>query len=82
MGLEIFYTDHAVERMVERKIYPLQVREMLTKPDDKIRQSRDKWIYYKKFEKRTDNDLAAVVVEVTAQRIDVITVMVNFEART
>lgn len=45
-----------------------------------IRQSRDKFIAYKKIRGRRDNMLAAVAVE-DGRMWEVITVMVNFEVR-
>ncbi len=79
--MEIVYTEHAVERMRERNISPRHVRELMSKPKGKIKQSKDKWIFYKAFKNRRDNDLAAVIVEISGNRFEVITVMVNFEVR-
>ena len=78
--MEIKYSSHAVERMLQRRISPQEVEDILTEPDDVIRQSRDKFIAYEKIRGRRDNVLAAVAVE-DSRVWEVITVMVNFEVR-
>ena len=78
--MEIKYSSHAVERMLQRRISPQEVENILTEPDGVIRQSKDKFIAYKKIRGRRDNLLAAVAVE-DAGVWEVITVMVNFEVR-
>lgn len=78
--MEIKYSSHAVERMLQRRISPQEVQDILTEPDGVIRQSRDKFIAYKKIRGRRDNMLAAVAVE-DGRMWEVITVMVNFEVR-
>ena len=77
--MEITYTAHAVERMMQRKIFPQEVEILLSKPDGVIKQSLDKFIYFKQFKGRKDNSLAAVTVKVASNCFEVITVMVNFE---
>ena len=77
--MEIKYTPHAVERMIQRKISPQEVELLLSTPDGTIKQSMDKFIYYKKIKGRKDNALAAVTVEIRNNRYEVITVIVNFE---
>jgi hypothetical protein len=78
--MEVTYTQHAVERMFQRKITPFMVEEILLRPDGKIKQSHDKWIFYKKFPKRKDNLVAAVAIEFkTAYQYEIVTVMINFE---
>ena len=77
--MDILYRDHAVTRMFERKITPAMLGEILDKPDGKIKQSKDKWIFYKKFRKRKDNLVAAVALEKNKKNYEIITVMVNFE---
>ncbi len=79
--MEIVYTEHAVERMSERKIPPALVRDILLHPDGKIRQSLDKWIFYKRFPERTDNSIAAVAVHLQGEVWEVITVMIHFEVK-
>ena len=64
--------------MLQRRISPQEVENILTEPDGVIRQSKDKFIAYKKIRGRRDNLLAAVAVE-DAGVWEVITVMVNFE---
>ena len=78
--MEIKYSSHAVERMLQRRISPQEVEDILTEPDGVIRQSRDKFIAYEKIRGRRDNMLAAVAVE-DGRVWEVITVMVNFEVR-
>jgi hypothetical protein len=78
--MEIIYTAHAVERMMQRVVSPQEVELLLGDPDGIIAQSKDKFIYYKMIRGRKDNDLAAVVVQKRNNLHEVITVMVNFEA--
>ena len=78
--MEIIYTPHAVERMMQRAVSPQEVELLLGDPDGIIAQSKDKFIYYKMIRGRKDNDLAAVVVQKRNNLHEVITVMVNFEA--
>ena len=66
--------------MLQRRISPQEVENILTEPDGVIRQSKDKFIAYKKIRGRRDNLLAAVTAE-DAGVWEVITVMVNFEVR-
>lgn len=66
--------------MLQRRISPQEVEDILTEPDGVIRQSRDKFIAYKKIRGRRDNMLAAVAVK-DGRMWEVITVMVNFEVR-
>ncbi len=77
--MDIKYTSHAVERMIQRKITPSEVEQTILKPDGKILQSLDKWIFYKKFRNRRDNLVASVAVEKKGNNWEVITVMINFE---
>ncbi len=66
--------------MIQRGISPRDVEDILAKPDRTIRQSMDKVIASKRIEGRNDNSVAVVAVEEN-QVWEVITVMVNFEAR-
>lgn len=77
--MEIKYTPHAVERMIQRKVSPQEVELLLGDPDGTIVQSMEKFIYYKKIKGRKDNALAAVAVQKKNDQYEVITVMVNFE---
>jgi Domain of unknown function (DUF4258) len=77
--MEIKYTPHAVERMMQRKISPREVELVLGDPDGKIEQSMHKVIYYKRIRKRRDSALAVVIVQKTKILHEAITVMVNFE---
>ena len=80
--MEIIYTPHAVERMMQRVVSPQEVELLLGDPDGIIAQSKDKFIYYKKIRGRKDNVLAAVTVHKRNDLYEVITVMVNFEVPT
>ena len=79
MLMEIKYSSHAVERMIQRNITTQDVELLITDPDGTIKQSRDKIIFYRKIEHRKDNLMAAVAVLKTKNSYEVITVMVNFE---
>ena len=77
--MEITYTAHTVERMMQREISPQEVEPLPSKPDGTIKQSMDKFIYYKQVKGRKNNALAAVTVKIENSRFEVITVMINFE---
>lgn len=79
--MDIKFRSHAVERMMQRKISPQEVEMIIQEPDGVIKQSKDKFIYYKKIKHRRDNLLAAVTVMKSKLSFDVITVMVNFEVK-
>jgi hypothetical protein len=79
--MEIKYSSHAVERMIQRKITTQDVELLITDPDGTIRQSRDKIIFYRKIKHRKDNLMAAVTVLNNIDSYEVITVMVHFEIR-
>ena len=76
--MDIKYSPHAVDRMMERQISTTEVEDLLVRPDGVIRQSRDKVIVHKKMKGRKDNSIAVVAVE-KGSVYDVVTVMVNFE---
>ena len=78
--MEIRYSPHAVDRMIQRQISTAEVEEILEKPDGLIKQSQDKIIVYRKIEARTDNSLAVVAVE-REGNFEVVTVMTNFEVK-
>ena len=75
----IIYTEHAVQRMLERNITPEIIRSIIEKPDGTIKQSFDKYIFYKKVKGRKDNKIAIVTVKKAEKSFEVITVMINFE---
>jgi hypothetical protein len=77
--MEIKYSSHAVDRMIQRNITTQDVELLITDPDGTIKQSRDKIIFYRKIAHRKDNLMAAVTVLKTRNIYEVITVMVNFE---
>ena len=79
--MELVYSSHAVERMQERKLSTRDVESVIFRPDGKIKQSKDKWIYHKKLKGRLDNSVAAVVVEKKGNFMEIVTVMVNFEVK-
>ena len=79
--MDIKYSSHAVERMIQRKITTGEVELIIKSPDGEIKQSNDKYIYYKKIKLRNDNLLAAVTVKRSMKVIEVLTVMVNFEVK-
>lgn len=78
--MEIRYSPHAVDRMIQRQISTAEVEDALANPDGLIKQSQDKIIVYKKINSRTDNSLAVVAVE-RDDNFEVVTVMVNFEVK-
>lgn len=79
--MKISYSAHAVERMLQRKISPAEVELVLKEPDGKIKQSMDKYIYYKKIKGRKDNLIAAVTVNKKKDQFEIVTVMINFTLR-
>lgn len=76
--MQITFSSHAVDRMIQRHISTAEVEDLLAKPDGLIKQSRDKVIAYKRMPGRRDNSLAVVAVELDGN-FEVVTVMVNFE---
>ena len=79
--MDIKYSPHAVDRMIQRKITPKEVEIVIKNPDGKIKQSKDKYIFYKNIKLRKDNLIAAVTVRKDLRSYEVITVMVNFEVK-
>ena len=77
--VEIKYSSHAVERMIQRNITTQDVELLISDPDGKIKQSKDKIIFYKNIKHRDDNLMAAATVLNIRDTYEVITVMVNFE---
>ena len=77
--MKIKYRPHAVDRMLQRKISTKEVELILTDPDGTIKQSQDKFIYYKKLKGRKDNLVAAVTLMLRKDEFDIITVMIDFE---
>lgn len=78
--MEIKFTPHAVERMMQRKISPQEVESLLTDPDGSIVQSKNKYIFYRNIKGRKDNDIAAVAIH-KKDYYEVITVMIKFEVK-
>lgn len=77
--MNIKYSAHAVDRMLQRKITTSQVERILNDPDGMIHQSKDKIIFYKILKERKDNALAVVTVSREVDTCEVVTVMINFE---
>ncbi len=77
--MNIKYSAHAVDRMLQRKITTTQIERVLNDPDGIIHQSKDKIIFYKTLKERKDNALAVVTVLRNLDAYEVITVMINFE---
>ena len=78
--MDVRYRSHAVERMIKRDISPQNVEDILGSPDGVVRQPMGIVIAYKRIEGRNDNSVAVVAVK-ESQAWEVITVMINFEAR-
>jgi len=80
--MKIRFQPHAVERMQERFVTVAEVNLILEAPDGRIPQSKEKSILYKRFPRRKDNLVAAVVVEkISEDEIEIVTLLVNFEVR-
>jgi hypothetical protein len=80
--VEIRFQPHAVTRMQERGISVVEVEQIISSPDGRIAQSKDKAILYKKLVGRRDNLVAAVVLErLPGNLLEVVTVLVNFEVK-
>jgi len=78
----ILYSEHAVGRMMQRKITVGEIEMVINSPDGKIKQSKDKYVYYKKIPGRKDNLIAVVTANTgKTNTTEVITVMINFEVR-
>jgi hypothetical protein len=77
--IDVKYRSHAVDRMLERSISTKEVELILLDPDGVIKQSLDKYIYYKKLKGRTDNMIAAVTISKKHKSFEVLTVMIDFE---
>ncbi|WP_372654801.1 DUF4258 domain-containing protein [Halobacteriovorax sp.] len=79
--MNIKYSSHSVDRILQRDISTKDVELILSEPDGKIKQSQDKYIYYKKLKGRKDNLIAAVAVTKKNMNFEVVTVMINFEVK-
>ncbi len=79
--MNIKYSSHSVDRMLKRNITTKDVELILSEPDGKIQQSRDKFIFYKKLKGRKDNLIAAVTVLRSKSTYEIVTVMINFEVK-
>lgn len=73
-------TPHAAQRLFERKISVVELEWLLTSPDEVIPQG-PKYLLVGHFPKRSDNKLAAVVLEKKGDLWLVITILSNFEIR-
>lgn len=79
--MNIKYSSHSVDRMLQRNISTKDVELILSEPDGRIQQSRDKYIFYKKLKGRKDNLIAAVTVLRSKSTYEIVTVMINFEVK-
>lgn len=74
-------TPHAVDKILDRKISTLELEQLILNPDQVIEQG-PKFILVKKFVKRKDNNVAAVILEKKGKDLwVVITVMINFQIK-
>ncbi len=74
-------TPHAVEKILDRKISMQELEQLMLNPDEIISQG-PKYIFTKRFQKRKDNNMAAVIIEKKGEDLwVVITVMVNFQKK-
>ncbi len=80
--MKLVFSKHAVEQMAKRDISADEVEMLVDHPDGSFKQSRDKQIVYKRFLKRRDNLIAAVIVQQMVNSLEVITVMHNFKVKT
>ena len=79
--MDSVYRAHAVDRMLQRNITTDEVELILREPDGKIKQSQDKYIFYKKLKGRKDNLIAAVTLIKTRNSFEVLRVMIDFEVQ-
>ena len=80
--MEIKFHLHAIERMQERKVTAGEIKEVIERPDGRMQQSKDKWIYYRTLKHRRDNAIAAVILSaVPHDLVEVITVLIHFEVK-
>ena len=76
-----FYSPHALKRIMERKITAEELSEVIKSPEFTIPQG-PKWIFSKSIQGRTDNQIAAVLMERMDKELWVIiTVMIRFEKK-
>lgn len=73
-------SPHAAERIIERKISIQELKLVLEHPDFVTHQG-PKYIFSKSISNRSDNHIAAVVIEKKEDLWLVITVMVNFQKK-
>jgi hypothetical protein len=64
--------------MVQRSLSATEIELVISEHDGKIKQSKDKFIYYKKLPGRKDNLIAVVAVK-HGPIHEVVTALVNFE---
>lgn len=67
--------------MLQRNFSTKDVELILSEPDGKIQQSRDKFIFYKKLKGRKDNLIASVTILRSKTTYEIITIMINFEVK-
>ncbi len=77
--IDVKYRSPAVERMLQRNISTVVVESVIFEPDGVIKQSQDKFIYFKKLKGRTDNMIAVVAISKKQKSFEVLTVMIEFK---
>ena len=77
--IDVKYRSRAVERMLQRNISTVEVESVIFEPDGVIKQSQDKFIYYKKLKGRTDNMIAVVAISKKQKSFEILTVMIEFK---
>lgn len=58
----------------------MTIHLIVQNPEGKIKQSMDKWIYYKRLNGRKDNLIAAVIL-IRENEIEILTIMNFFEVK-
>lgn len=79
--MDIKYSSQSVYRMLQRNISTKDIELILSEPGGKIKQSQDKYIFYKKLKGRKDNLIATVTVLKSKNSYEIVTVMINFEVK-
>ncbi len=79
--VNLVFSKHAVDQMLKRNIDVEEIEILIDHPDGQFSQSRDKQVLYKRFSKRRDNLIAAVIVSQPTKFLEVITVMHYFEVK-
>ena len=70
----------AVERMFQRNISTVEVESVIFWPDGVIKQSKDKFIQYKKLKGKSEMMIAVVAIFKKLKSFEVLTVLIQFKA--